>query len=291
MRKHLGFLLIGVLSACGSVVGAVDAPPGGIDAAPHDDGALADGPLIDGSFIADAALPVDAGSADAAPGPMPVLYWSMDNNVSNTGTLPGYALTTPAGVGYGTGKFGQAAAFAGGQYSYVDGMHASLDTYAKITIGFWMLEPGNVAGSSFLDCNNRSTAPYGGVQLGLTNASVSLCVSTTSNSYLSGGCNGFTAPSANTWHHWILRYDGTGTGTGQGGVTQIYVDDVLVHTRANDSANNPVFTPTGAPDRLYLGVPNASLDDVRVYNQVFTPAEQCTYVIRGTWNGASCALP
>ncbi|MBK9036884.1 MAG: hypothetical protein IPL61_37475 [Myxococcales bacterium] len=278
MRSQLGFLMIGVLAACGAVESSVDAPPGPIDA-PSDDGGAIDAPLIDAPLI------------DAPAGPMPVLYWSLDNNVDNTGALAGYALTTPAGIGYGAGKFGQAAAFGAGQYSYVDGMRTSLDTYAKVTIGFWLREPGTAQGSAFLDCNNRATSPYGGVQLGLTGPDVSLCVSTTSNSYLSGGCAGFTAPSANTWHHWLLRYDGVGTAAGQGGPTQIYIDDVLVHTRANDTANNPVFNTTGTPDRLYLGLTNASLDDVRIYNQVFSPADQCTYVVRGTWSGTSCVLP
>lgn len=223
-------------------------------------------------------------------GPMPQLHWTLDGNVNNTGALSGYTLTTPTGIGYGAGKVGQAAMLAGGQYTYVEGMHTSLTTYPKVTIGFWMKEPGNVPGQAFLDCNNRQTAPYGGVQMGLSNTSVTVCVSTSSTAFLSGGCNGFTAPSANTWHHWILRYDGSGVGAGQGAATEIYIDNVLVHTRANDSANNPVWNP-GAPDRLYLGVANSMLDDVRIYNQVFSPADQCTYVVRGTWTGTSCTLP
>lgn len=251
-----------------------------MDAAAGTDGARVDA-------LADGANP---DSPPANNGPMPQLHWTLDGNVSNTGALSGYTLTTPAGVGYGAGKVGQGAMLAAGQYTYVDGMQASLTTYAKVTIGFWMKEPGNVQGQAFLDCNNRSTAPYGGVQMGLTSASVAVCVSTTTNSYLSGGCNGFTAPSANTWHHWILRYDGSGTGAGQGAPTEIYVDNVLVHTRANDTANNPVWN-SGAPNRLYLGVPNSMLDDVRIYNQVFSVADQCQFVVRGTWTGSSCTLP
>lgn len=274
-----------LLGACGSVSSSPDAPVGTVDAPVG----TVDAPV---GTIDAPVTPIDAPVTpiDGPAAPTPVLYWSLDNTANNSGALLGYALTTPAGVGYAPGKFGMAAAFGGGQYAYVDGMHASLTTYAKVTIGFWMKEPGNVPGQAFFDCNNRSTSPYGGVQLGLTSTSVAACVSTTTNSYLSGGCNGFTAPSANAWHHWLLRYDGAGTGTGQGAPLEIYVDGVLVHTRANDAANNPVWNP-GAPDRLYLGVPNAQLDDVRIYNQVFSPADQCQFVIRGTWTGATCALP
>lgn len=275
--QGLGIIAIGFTLGCGQVSATPKDAPGGSQTDSH---------LVDSQGQID----TPAVSIDAPTGPTPVLYWSMDNNVNNTGALVGYALTTPAGISYATGKSGQAASYASGQYAYVDGMHASLTTYAKVTIGFWMKEPGNVSSASFFDCNNRTTAPYGGMQLGLTSTSVSACVSTTTNSFLSGACNGFTAPSANTFHHWIIRYDGAGTGAGQGAATDIYIDDVLVHTRANDANNNPVWNP-GAPDRLYLGVPGALLDEVKIYNQVFSVADQCTYVVRGTWTGSSCTLP
>lgn len=261
-------------AACGSVTGTP------LDGQVANGDAKIDGPATDAMVD---APPVQTG-------PTPALYWSMNGNVTNTGSLAGYALTTPAGIGYGTGKFGQAASFASGQYSYVDGMRASLETYAKVTIGFWMKEPGNLSSVAFFDNNNRTTSPYGGVQMGLSSTSVSVCVSTTTNSFLSGSCGGFTAPSANTFHHWLLSYDGTGTGTGQGASVLIYIDGVLAHTRANDTANNPVWNQ-GAPDRLYLGAPGALLDEVKIYNQVFTAAQQCTYVIGGTWTGTSCTLP
>jgi hypothetical protein len=38
-----------------------------------------------------------------------------------------------------------------------------------------------------------------------------------------------------------------------------------VHTRANDVNNNPVFS-SGIPDRVYFGMPNAQVDDLRVYD-------------------------
>jgi hypothetical protein len=288
MREQLGFLLLGLgfVSACGAVESSVDAPPGTIDAPPGTIDAP-EGTIDAPEGTIDAPMTIDAPA-----GPPPVLYWTMEGNVNNSGSLSGYTLTTPAGITYVTGKFGQAANYAIGQYAYTDGARASLGTYADVTIGMWMKEPGSVQGTAFLDCNNRQTAPYGGVQMGLTSSMVSVCVSTTTNSFLSGSCNGFTAPTPNVWHHWLVRYDGTGTGTGQGGVTEIYVDDVLVHTRANDGSNNPVFSPTGILDRFYVGgAGNTQVDDVRVYNQVFSRQDQCTFVMRGTWTGSSCTPP
>lgn len=246
-----------------------------------------DAPHGDTSTVVDAAP--DA-PPDAPSGPTPRLYWSFDNNLNNAGALTGYTIVAPAGISYAAGKSGMGIQFANNQYAYSDGMHTSLETYAKVTIAFWLKEPGNVQGTAFWDNNNRGTSPYGGVQLGLTNTNLSACVSTSTASFLGGSCLGFTMPSANTFHHWIMRYDGSGTGAGQGAPLQIYVDDVLVHTRANDANNNPIWNP-GAPDRMTLGASGAIIDELKIYNQVFTTAEQCTYVIGGSWNGATCNLP
>lgn len=65
---------------------------------------------------------------------------------------------------------------------------------------------------------------------------------------------------------------------------------VLVHSRANDAANDPVFS-SSVLSTLQFGSDALRIDDVRVYNEAFTVAEQCTTVIGGTWSGSSCALP
>jgi hypothetical protein len=144
----------------------------------------------------------------------------------------------------------------------------------------------------FFDFNNRSSAPYGGIQLAYftNNTQITMCVATTSTAYLGGSCGAHTAPAAGAWHHVIVRYAGTGTATGQGAPVEVYYDDVLAFTVANDTANNPVFSQ-GISDALYIGTAGLALDDVRVYNAVFTPANQCTQIIGGTWSGTSCTLP
>ena len=65
---------------------------------------------------------------------------------------------------------------------------------------------------------------------------------------------------------------------------------MLAFTQANDASNNPVFNP-GISDVLYIGTGGLMLDDVRVYNSVFTVANQCTQIIGGAWNGSACTLP
>jgi len=273
MRASLLFL--GIASfGCGSVV-----DKGQHDAAVSGDGRTPDGVMVDA-----------APTIDAYQGPQPRLWWKFEGNTNNSGSVNGFALATPAGISYVAAKVGMGVSFSSSQYANVTGMKNVLGMYGAVTIAFWLKEPGNVNGVAMWDDINRTASPYGGVQIGLSNNTVSLCVSTTSNSLLSGSCGGPGEPVANTFHHWIIRYNGTGTSAGQGGVTEIYVDDVLVYTRANDSANNPVFT-TAISDTMTIGVPNGVMDDLRIYDQVFTQAEQCTYIIGGAYAGTTCTLP
>lgn len=262
---------------CSPVEAVRDASPGAIDSA-----------LIDGAAPDDGAI--DALAIDAPASPTPRLHWTFDGNLDNTGALTGYPLSAPQGVLFGAGKVGQAGVFGSGQYSLATGMRTVLGTYATATIALWLKEPGNLNSLSVVDCINRSTSPYGGIQLGFSGSSGSLCVATTTSSLLEGGCGAAIPPSSNSWHHWIIRYEGSGLGTGQGGITTVWIDGVLARTQANDNANNPVFTAT-IPDALYLGAPGTQLDDVRVYDRVFTPAEQCTFLVGGTYAGTTCTLP
>src|SRR5262249_41622309 len=150
------------------------------------------------------------------------------------------------------------ASFGAGQFAQVSGMKNVLGTFAKVTIGFWLKEPGTLNAVGVLDCINRNTSPFGGVQLGFSTTTSSLCVSTTTNSLLGGNCGGPGAPPANAFHHWIIRYDGTGTGAGQGGATQLFIDNSLALTRMNDTAMSPVFA-TGISDMLFVGAPGTAV--------------------------------
>lgn len=222
-----------------------------------------------------------------------LLRYAFDGDGTNTGGLPGYTMTVVDST-FESGKVGQGVSFGSAGYAYVAGMQGVLGIYPQITIAFWYNETAPLSAQSFWSDINRSTAPFGGVQLGESTGiggGISVCVATTTNSLLAGTCNGFVSPGTGAWHHWIIRYAGTGTGAGQGGPTDIYVDDVLMLTRANDASNNPVFTTAGIPDTMYIGGSGATMDDLRIFNHAFTQAEQCTIVIGGWWNGTGCTLP
>lgn len=233
----------------------------------------------------------DVADASDASTVQPILQWSFENNGNNTGSTSGYALSLHGATSYVSGKLGQAAQFGSGAYASVAGMKGVLAIYAQYTISFWLYVDAPNASNAFFDFENRTTAPYGGVQIAYPSASTfSFCVASTSNPYISGSCASSTGPATASWHNVILSYAGTGTGAGQGAALDVFVDDVLAKTIANDTANDPIFS-SGISDTLYVGAPGFTLDEIRIYATTFTQDLQCTTVIGGTWNGSSCTLP
>ena len=260
---------------------------GVVDAAP-DDGAASDGAASDGQLADRPAI--DAPPPDASAGPPPLLRWTWDGTPNNSGSMAGFPATLNGSTGYIAGKFGQAIQFGAGGYAQVPGTRTVMSSYATYTIAFWVFLSGSLSSQATFYTIQRTTAPYGGVSVGHTGTSASLCAASTTNSLLTGSCPTFNT-TLNAWHHYLVRYAGTGTAAGQGAPVEIYLDDVRVATATQDTANNPVFN-AGVPDMLSLGAPSfVAMDDLRIYNQVFTPAEQCTQIIGGTWTGASCTLP
>ena len=95
------------------------------------------------------------------------------------------------------------------------------------------------------------------------------------------------------WHNVVYRYDAPSTDVGA--PVQIYVDGILAGQIDNDAAI-PLVGAGVADIRLgnFVGLLGPSLfyiDEFRVYNQVFSLAEQCTAVIGGTWTGENCVMP
>lgn len=222
--------------------------------------------------------------------PGPLLWYRFEGDATNTGSLSGYALTV-SNATYSAGKVGQAISFGANGYASVAGMKNVLGVLGQVTVGFWIYESA-VADRGYWDVGNRSIAPYGGITFyeSTSFSTLSVCVSNTTSAYVAGSCLSFAAPAPGAWHHWIISYAGTGTGSGQGGPVNIYLDDVLKLTVNDDASNNPVFS-SGISDTLYIGGNGGLMDDLRIYDRVFTPAEQCARIINGAWTGSNCALP
>ncbi len=231
-------------------------------------------------------------------GPQPLLYYTLDDTTgANTGSVSGYGLQFSQPFSSVPGKLGNAIQFGSGGHASAQGSaRAVLGAYPQYTISFWIDVSSSIPTSTgdccaIFDVNNRFTAPYGGVQIAFFDAThLTICVATTSNRYLTGSCPLIAAPSSAGWHNIIIRYAGTGTSAGQGAGVDVYEDDVLVESVPNDAANDPVFNAS-ISDTLTIGQAGAPVDDVRVYNQTFTVADQCMVIIRGNWTGSACVLP
>jgi len=239
--------------------------------------------------VSGVCVDVSSDAGDATTTPLPLLEWSFDGNGSNTGTVSGYPVTWTGNVSYVAGKFGPAAQFPSGAYGTVTSPANVLGIYAQYTISFW-IKASTPESQSFFDFDNYTTSPYGGIKLSYADTThFSLCASSESVAVLGGACASVAAPVVAAWHNVILRYDGTGTGSGHGAGIDVYEDDVLAFTLPNP-ALDPIFDPDEL-SHLSIGAGGLTMDEIRVYDATFTPAQQCTVVIGGTWNGAICTLP
>jgi hypothetical protein len=223
----------------------------------------------------------------------PLVEIKWDGNFDNTGTeTPNYAFVPPAGVGSITpnGRLGTKGWDA---YGYIPNIKQLLQSLNKVTVSIWVYGFGAPA-NSFVNFWN-TTAPYGGVQLGLSNQQLTICIGSKNYQYLSagGGCDTVPGPPLNSWHNFIIRYDGNGQADGQGGPIDLFADGNRVISKAN-AAGEVVISPFVRND-LDLGFNpgNAYLDDLRIFDQVFPLMEQCVLVTGGTWDAAQnkCAIP
>lgn len=231
------------------------------------------------------------GGVAGAGGLTPLLWWTFDGDGTNTGTVAGYPLSLTGAVTFVAGKFGQAARFGAGAYGMVQGSaRAVLGVYPQYTISFWVNATSSPdTAHPFFDFYNPTTEPYGGIRLGYASSVLfSRCVATSSNRELV--CVNETGLDVGRWRNVIIRYAGTSTISGGGASVEIYFDGHMAGRDPNDANNDPVFNP-GVSDVLSIGSGGIMLDDVRIYNTVFTVADQCTEVIGGTWDGTACTLP
>lgn len=217
----------------------------------------------------------------------PLLRYVFNGDVLNRGALTGYHGTAGA-VTYPAGKFSQAVKFDGTDATGVvlTDTRLVLGADFKWTIGFWFRE-------DVLKTDSRLLAMRGiGEGLGGWETYHGVSSTTQLTTCSDGGCMSFTTPAAGAWHHLLMRYDGESATVGA--PMEFYLDGVYVGSIANEGR---IPMTAGARDLAFgrdpfYGHPSLfHVDEVRVFNTVFTPAEQCTRAIGGTWTGTSCTLP
>ncbi len=223
-----------------------------------------------------------------------ILHYPLDNGGTNTGYLGAAYNGVVTGAASVAGKFNNALAFSNSTTNglKVSNSHVPLSVSPHYTVSLWFREdvPG-VAGASLIDFRNAGS-PGGGVAVGhgiASPASIVACATGTSGTT---ACNSFVTPSFGLWHNLVLRYAGTSTGAGGGAPVDVYLDGVVVAAIPNPTLE-VIFSSTQRNDLVIGQSSMFYVDEIRVYDQVFTAAEQCITVIGGTWNPSTsmCILP
>lgn len=229
---------------------------------------------------------------DITPAPVTglLLRYQFDGNLNNSGLLSGYTGTATS-VTYPEGRFGSAIKFdataaTGAQFP---GTAAVFARGSQWTISLWFMEDAPAKAQSLL-WEFRAAEGVDSYH-GVASSGGDQVITTCSD----GGCFSFPNPTLGVWHNVIYRYDGPSTTVGA--PVDIYVDGELVGTITNAAATPIIGSQVkdirmgsegagavAGPSRFYI-------DEYRVYNQVFTQAQQCTVIIGGTWTGENCVMP
>ena len=229
------------------------------------------------------ADPTPASSSTTITLDTPLLRYRFEGNAANSGAVGGYTGTATS-VTYPAGRFGSAVKFDGTTATRVlfPGTAAVLGRGGPLTISLWYREDAVLTDTYLLDFRGAGAGTEGGWQTyhGAYGSNLASCSD--------GGCFSFAPGTLGAWHNLTYRY------ATPGGAVEFWVDGVHVGGIANvDGA-----ALSGMPVRDLLignshyGTRSAFyVDELRIYDTAFTPAEQCTRVIGGTWNGTSCTLP
>lgn len=190
-------------------------------------------------------------------------YWKFENNVTETASG---RTTTPTGVSYQTGKYGQAAYFSGGASSYATVGATTFGIASAFSIGCWFKNNGGVDDYIFHKDQGGSNRNW---QFGINSSGQIYFGSfdTVGNFY---SVNSTATTNDNNWH-FVMNTFSTTNGT------RMYLDGVQVATQANTATRRDVnissYIGTANPGSLpYLGL----LDEVQIWSRELTSTEVTT---------------
>ena len=223
----------------------------------------------------------------------PILHYPFDGSAVNVGTLGASydGLVTNATFAPG-GKVGEAVVFEGSAASFVllPNTRIPLSAGSSYTIALWFnakTTSDRTSLGTLLDFRLTGNDGGGIVCFGEDPqvAKLSACYSASPSG---ADCGSFDFVEGD-WHHLILRYAATSTQPGGGAPLEIYRDGMLVDTAPN--ATGAVIFSAGQDQNMVLGAGSDFIvDDLKIYDSVFSEAEQCSWIIGGSWTG-SCQLP
>jgi hypothetical protein len=219
--------------------------------------------------------------------PLPLLWYPLDGDARNAGSLGDGYDGVATDLVWVSGKSGQSAEIGVGWVAF-PGTYQVLLSAPALTIALWLQFDFTSYGPPYMACRSLGEGfeSYHGVYQNKT-------VTTCAGHGATGGCGSFDVPDAG-WHHVLYRYASTSPGgyapleiyldgnhavsitTEDGGVLfGKYVDDLALGDEAGD-----FYEPT-----------HHHVDELRVYDKVFSEEEQCTQIVGGSWCDGECWLP
>ncbi len=285
----------------GTTTGATGSTSGGSDTGAST-GTTSDGGSTTGGACGDGVVDVneecDDGNTDETDGCLsncingapPILYYPLDTDATNAGSLGNTYDGAANMVTWDAAekKFGSGAAqITGTGEITIPNTATPLSASSDYTISIWY-RGGQAADLMWF---RATTEPGGGMHIYDALASgpqITMCYSATPDG---GGCGNTGPTTARTWHNVTFRCDGDGLTAPDGCNVDIYLDGEL-----KDSVNtqgNVVFSPNQAMD-LVVGNDSAyKIDEVKIFDTVFSDQGQCAEVWGGTWDGGNttCTLP
>lgn len=224
---------------------------------------------------------------------LPILAYELDGSAENLGTLGSDFDGLDENVDYVAGHRGSAAKFRTSSTSRITipQTRAPLSTSADYTLSLWFREDAVVHGYY-----NRliSTRQSGGFESyhGISGQDLVTCFTGESDSNDVGDCGSVDVGPIGEYHHLLYRYDSTSTQPGDAGDLEIFVDGSPATLVPNPEGAR-IFFPGQAED-MTLGVgTNFEIDQMSVFDRVFSDEEQCELLAQGTWSCAetcACAL-
>jgi hypothetical protein len=202
----------------------------------------------------------------------PMLHYRFDDTLRNDGSLGSAFDGTGTAFTFVAGVRGKAVAFdTTMDTELLLPTQVPLSSHAAITVGLWFREDVVWDSSPWTQYlfNNRGGGGFDTYH----GASGSQALTTCS----AAGCASF-GYAVGVWHHLIYRHDSAGP-------LEIFLDGKQVAMLPPSTA---YFSDTQTS--ITLGTrTNMEIDDLQIYNRVFTSAEQCSQLAGGVWSGTQCA--
>jgi hypothetical protein len=222
----------------------------------------------------DGGLPADAKPQLA---PEPILHYHFDDSLANDGTIGAAYAGNGTGYTFVAGRRGKAIAF---DTTWDSGVvlptQVPLSSGDVYTVGLWFREDAvwNSGGATQYLFDSRGSGGFQTYHGTGGNEALTTCSA--------AGCQGL-GYSVGVWHHLLYRYDGSDGPA----PLELFIDGEL----ATKLPPSDVYFSSTQKSIAIGARTNMQVDDLRIYDQAFDDARQCSVVIGGTWKDGACALP